>query len=214
MARCKICPSSSSFISAEMGVCLGCIRNHPEDALHLAMNAHKRSRAAFRLPEEPPRDPQGLPCHICANECRIPPGKKGYCGIRENRNGKLTGVSSKEGKLSWYHDPLPTNCVGDWVCPGGIGSGYPKYANCAGSERGYKNLAVFFQACPFNCLYCQNWHFRDETFLPGTKNAEDLVSGIDEKSPASATSAATQHPSCRSPLRRPGWRWRGTRAEF
>ncbi len=180
MARCKICNVSSSFISAEMGVCLSCIRKHPEKALQLAMQAHRRSRAAFGLPEEPPRDPQGLPCHICANECRISLGKKGYCGIRENRDGKLAGVSSEEGKLSWYHDPLPTNCVGDWVCPGGTGSGYPRYARCAGPERGYKNLAVFFQACPFNCLYCQNWHFRNETNSPETKSIEELVSSVDE----------------------------------
>jgi len=65
----------------------------------------------------------------------------------------------QEGKLSWYHDPLPTNCVADWVCSGGTGAGYPKYAHCPGPELGYSNLAVFFHACTFNCLYCQNWHF-------------------------------------------------------
>ena len=105
----------------------------------------------------------------------------GYCGLRKNTGGRLTGVSPEEGKLSWYHDPLPTNCVGDWVCPGGTGAGYPEYAHSSGPEYGYKNLAVFFQACSFNCLYCQNWHFRNETLRSCTASSHKLASDVDEK---------------------------------
>jgi pyruvate formate lyase activating enzyme len=52
------------------------------------------------------------------------------------------------GILHWYRDPLPTNCVADWVCPG---------------SRQYRrhNLAVFYGICTLNCLFCQNWHYRD-----------------------------------------------------
>jgi pyruvate formate lyase activating enzyme len=46
------------------------------------------------------------------------------------------------------------------VCPGGTGSGYPRWAYKAGPEYGYENLAVFYEACSFDCLYCQNWHYR------------------------------------------------------
>jgi len=145
------------------------------------MEAHKRSRAAFGLPVRPPRDPEGIPCRICVNECRIPDDGTGYCGIRRNESGKLTGVSPEEGKLSWYHDPLPTNCVGDWVCPAGTGAGYPAYAYRSGPEYGYRNLAVFFQACSFNCLYCQNWHFRTETSKPHTASVHALTADVDEK---------------------------------
>ncbi len=99
---------------------------------------------------------------------------------RKNQGGRVTGVSAKEGKLSWYSDPLPTNCVADWVCPGGTGAGYPKYSRCPGPETGYKNLAVFFHACTFNCLYCQNWHFREETLKPHTTPLSRLVSDVDE----------------------------------
>jgi pyruvate formate lyase activating enzyme len=49
--------------------------------------------------------------------------------------------------LHWYRDPLPTNCVGDWVC-----SGHDK--------RGYHNLAVFYGSCTLDCAFCQNWHYR------------------------------------------------------
>jgi pyruvate formate lyase activating enzyme len=181
MAQCKICNTSSKFISKELSICLECIREKPDDALPIAMQAQRRSRSVFGLPENPPRDPQGLPCKICVNECRIPENGTGYCGLRRNEGGRLTGVSPEEGKLSWYHDPLPTNCVGDWVCPGGTGAGYPEYAYSPGPEKGYKNLAVFFHACSFNCLYCQNWHFRRETLKPQTTSVDKLVSDVDEK---------------------------------
>lgn len=176
-----MCNISSNGISKELGVCLKCIRERPVDALMIAMQAHARSRAAFGLPERPPRDPEGMSCKICVNECRIPERGMGYCGLRKNENGRLVGVSSEEGKLSWYHDPLPTNCVGDWVCAGGTGSGYPGFAYRSGPEYGYKNLAVFFHACSFNCLYCQNWHFRKETLSTLITSVDKLVSDVDEK---------------------------------
>ena len=61
------------------------------------------------------------------------------------------------------------------------GAGYPEYAYCSGPEYGYKNLAVFFHACSFNCLYCQNWHFRKETLSPFIISVDELVSDVDEK---------------------------------
>ncbi len=181
MATCKICNNSSNFISNEIRVCLNCIRENPDEALPVALQAQRRNRLVFKLPESPPKDPQGLPCKICVNECRIPDNGTGYCGLRKNEGGKLTGVTSEQGKLSWYHDPLPTNCVGDWVCPGGTGAGYPEFAYMLGPEKGYKNLAVFFHACTFNCLYCQNWHFRRETLSPHTTSLYKLVSDVDER---------------------------------
>lgn len=181
MAQCNLCNTTSLFISKELGVCLKCIREKPEDALAFAEQVHKKSRTAFGLPVKPPKDPQGIPCNICVNECRIPENKIGYCGLRKNEGGKITGVSSEKGKLSWYHDPLPTNCVGDWVCPGGTGAGYPKYAYRPGPETGYKNLAVFFHACSFNCLFCQNWHFKRETIKARKTSVHNLVSDVDEK---------------------------------
>ncbi len=105
----------------------------------------------------------------------------GYCGLRQNVRGRLEGVSAVRGKLSWYHDPLPTNCVGDWVCPGGTGCGYPSYAYMEGPEFGYHNLAVFPHACTFHCLYCQNWHFRHHTFDDKYEPVENLVGAVNKK---------------------------------
>ncbi|MFN3534541.1 MAG: radical SAM protein, partial [Desulfatiglandales bacterium] len=150
-------------------------------ALRIALVTHAKSRQSFMLPERPPKDPKGILGKVCVNECRIPDRALGYCGLRANEEGRLVGVSREMGKLSWYLDPLPTNCVGDWVCPGGTGRGYPQYGVKNGPERGYFNLAVFFHSCSFNCLYCQNWHFREETLLPGTRSPDEVISSIDER---------------------------------
>lgn len=181
VTECKVCNSISTLISKEMGVCAKCIKESPEKALPITMETHKRSRIRFGLPIEPPKDINGILCNLCVNECRIPEGGMGYCGLRKNDKGSLIGVSSEEGKLSWYHDPLPTNCVGDWVCPAGTGVGYPEYAYTRGPEHGYKNLAVFFHACSFNCLFCQNWHFKNHTFSPAKTSVKKLTDDIDKE---------------------------------
>jgi len=115
------------------------------------------------------------------NRCRIGEGEWGYCGLRKNVRGRLEGVSATKGKLSWYHDSLPTNCVGDWICPGGSDCGYPTYSYRKGAEYGYDNLAVFPHACTFHCLYCQNWHFRYHTFDHKYEPVESLVQSVGEK---------------------------------
>jgi pyruvate formate lyase activating enzyme len=145
------------------------------------MKAHARSRADHGLPIQPPRGPEGLACNLCVHECHIPEGQTGYCGVRTSIGGKLTGATPSEGKLSWYHDPLPTNCVADWVCPGGTGAGYPRFAHCRGPESGFENLAVFFHACTFNCLFCQNWQYRLGTQRPRTTPVAALVDDVGER---------------------------------
>ena len=90
------------------------------------------------------------------NNCKIPSGEKSFCGLRKNEEGRLKGASSLKGYLSWYYDNLPTNCVADWVCAGGTGSAYPHFSYTPGPEYGYKNLAIFYYGCSFNCLFCQN----------------------------------------------------------
>lgn len=136
MARCALCHAVAPEISQALGVCLCCLRQRPEEALAHAMEAHRTSRAALGLPEKAPQDPDGAPCKVCAHECRIPLGQVGYCGLRRNEAGKVKEVTSERGKLSWYHDSLPTNCVADWVCAGCTGAGYPDYAYCQGPEYG------------------------------------------------------------------------------
>ena len=108
-------------------------------------------------------------------------GEPGYCGARANLDGRLIGATAARAKVSWYHDPLPTNCVASWVCPAQTAAGYPAYTHTRGPEHGYRNLAVFFQACSFDCLYCQNWHFRQSARAPARVPAEEIASAADAR---------------------------------
>ncbi len=147
-------------VAAALEVCAACARSGRADVAAAVNAVHARSRRAFGLPGAPPRAANGARCGLCMHGCRIGPGERGYCGLRQNVGGRLVGGRPAEGRLSWYYDPLPTNCVADWVCPGGTGAGYPTFARRPGPEVGFANLAVFYEACSFNCLFCQNWHFR------------------------------------------------------
>lgn len=180
MARCKLCHKESITIAKTIGFCLHCIRQHFTQVWPSIQNIHRQVREHFNLPPEAPHHPDGIACHLCLNECEIPEGGSGLCGLRYNKNGKLSGGTKEEGNLSWYYDPLPTNCVADWVCPGGTGAGFPRYAYRQGPEYGYKNLAVFYQACSFNCLFCQNWHYRESIHQATSISAFQLAAQVDK----------------------------------
>jgi pyruvate formate lyase activating enzyme len=100
--------------------------------------------------------------------------------LRFNEANRIKGVTADYANVSWYYDPLPTNCVADWVCPGGVGAGYPEFAYSNGPEYGYKNLAVFYQACSFDCLFCQNWHYRDLAVQESKVTATSLADAVDD----------------------------------
>jgi len=172
------CGIASEEIVEVLSLCAGCIRKADDTSLAHLEAIHARSRQEFDLPAGPPSGPSGIECGLCQNKCRIAVGNQGYCGVRRNENGQLKGGTPDGGTVSWYHDPLPTNCVANWVCAGGSGAGYPQWAHRAGPEQGYVNLAVFYQACTFNCLFCQNWHYREKSMSPRTQTARELVEAV------------------------------------
>jgi pyruvate formate lyase activating enzyme len=148
--HCTLCGTESPLIIEHLGVCDQCIRTRFEEARPIVEGVHAATRRLFGLPIAPPRAAEGVACPLCARGCVIGPEERGYCGLRVNRQGRLHHLAGTpaRGVLHWYRDPLPTNCVADWVC--------------AGSHRpGYHNLAVFYASCTVNCLFCQNWHFRE-----------------------------------------------------
>ncbi|MGD9347869.1 MAG: radical SAM protein, partial [Candidatus Aminicenantes bacterium] len=142
---------------------------------------HAGIKRIYGLPPQPPDTADGLSCALCSNSCRIPERGVGYCGTRYENEGRLKGGGPDEGHFSCYHDPLPTNCVASWVCPGGTGSGYPQFSHTRGEERGYKNLAVFFKTCTFNCLFCQNWHYREESLQKGEYGPGVIADQVDDR---------------------------------
>jgi len=184
MGICKLCGKESSLVSSFLGLCRECILTKPEEALTIAEEVHRISREKFNLTPVIPKDKNGLQCLGCGNECKIPVNEKGYCGLVKNEDGKLIRLAGTpdKGLLEWYYDPLPTNCVSVEFCPAGTGCGYPKFTKKKGPEYGYYNLAVFYGACNFNCLFCQNWHFKYLTqSLSPLISAEELASKVNEK---------------------------------
>ncbi len=167
--QCSSCFRTSEGISDSIGLCADCIKKHYEKIENRLERIHEAIRSQFSLPGKPVKDPGGITCSICMNECMIGEGQKGFCGLRVVSDGKLMhlGGTEKKGILSWYRDLLPTNCVASWICEGS-------------DQRGFHNLAVFYKACSMNCLFCQNWHFRQinpEKEKPVT--AEELASYAD-----------------------------------
>lgn len=181
MGTCSYCEKRGGTISDTIGFCADCIRAHFDIVWPHIKKVHDRSRRAYGLPEDPPNAADGISCGLCVHQCKIPENGTGFCGLRRVENRKICGGRPHEGNLSYYYDPLPTNCVGDFVCPGGTGSGYPKYTLTKGAEYGYRNLAVFFRACGFNCLYCQNYHFKMKTFSSQKITAKQLAGAVDSK---------------------------------
>ena len=181
MGTCRNCGKSAKTISNVIGFCAHCIRNHFSDVWPEIKRVHDHSRKRYDLPSDPPRAKDGTTCPLCVHQCRIPEGGRGFCGLLRVENGKLKGGRPHEGNLYHYYDPLPTNCVGDFACPAGTGCGYPKYAVSNGPEYGYRNLAVFYHACSFNCLYCQNFQFKERTASSVQVPANELARMGDEK---------------------------------
>ena len=178
MATCKKCGKASEEIALVLSLCAECIRKADDALLAQLREIHSRSRSKFGLAALPLSACNGVQCRLCQNKCRIPVGGRGYCGVRRNEDGRLTGGTAGGAAVSWYYDPLPTNCVADWVCAGGTGAGYPQWAYRPGAEHGYMNLAVFYEACTFDCLFCQNWHFRQRSTKNQTRTAAELAQSV------------------------------------
>jgi len=178
MAKCKKCRKSSPETAKVLSLCAECIRKSDDESLAEFREIHARSRKRFGLAAFPPSAVGGISCGLCQNECKIPAGERGYCGVRRNEQGHLEGGTAEGAAVSWYFDPLPTNCVADWVCAGGTGAGHPKWAYRKGAEQGFVNLAVFYQACTFDCLFCQNWHYRERSMTDQTHTAAELAESV------------------------------------
>jgi len=164
MTTCKKCGKSSEETAKVLSLCAECIREADSECLTKLKGIHAASREKFDLPALPPSAPEGTQCRLCQNNCQIAIGGRGYCGVRRNENGHLMGGTPKEAVVSWYYDPLPTNCVADWVCAGGTGAGYSKWAYQPGAER-------FFGGDPT----CQLPHALTASRLAREKNPQRIL---------------------------------------
>jgi len=178
MGECAICHARSDQITNALSLCAVCILVDTPRARAQAAAAHARSRRRFQLPMRPPWDRQGVRCQRCMNVCSIEAGQVGYCGVRRNDDGRVTGGDARSAAVQWYYDPLPTNCVADWVCAASGPAGYPDFTDTTGPEHGYSNLAVFYEACSFDCLFCQNWQFKEHSIDGPRHSAMKLAAAV------------------------------------
>lgn len=175
---CRLC-GKGHLLSASLPLCQDCLRTRWDEVEDLVIGRHRRSRSPFDLPQRPPREGT-VECPFCVNRCRIPEGGHGYCGAKIVKGGKLVHLFGHDrGLLSSYYDPLPTNCVAAFACAGCTGVGFPTYAKSPSGEGGFYNLAVFFRSCTLNCLFCQNYTFK-ELRRPGYTTPEELARLADE----------------------------------
>lgn len=183
MARCRVCGKENALISKFLGLCKRCIAERFSNVRRRLKNLHHTTRIAFNLPLEPPNTPTGIACQQCVNQCRMGEGESGFCSLRTNEYGKIVQKAGTEkiGFAQYYYDPLPTNCVASWVCPEGKEMESVEDRLIVSPWRREKNLAVFYESCTFNCLFCQNWHYRQRLESPTRISASELASQVDDE---------------------------------
>lgn len=76
-------------------------------------------------------------CHLCAHRCRIGPGLRGICGVRENRAGRLVSLVA-DRIVSAEVDPIEKKPFFHFL-PGTLA------------------YSVATVGCNFHCRFCQNW---------------------------------------------------------
>ena len=77
-------------------------------------------------------------CHLCPRNCVVPPGRRGYCGVRENRHGILYTLV--------YAKPVSVNDI-DPVEKKPLFHFLP----------GTRTFSVATAGCNLKCKFCQNW---------------------------------------------------------
>jgi len=91
-------------------------------------------------------------CLLCPRNCRIAPGKRGFCGARENEGGTLYTLVYGS-VVSMAADPIEKK---------------PLYHFWPGSSV----FSIAAPGCTFTCLHCQNWEISQARM--GQVGTEDL----------------------------------------
>ena len=76
-------------------------------------------------------------CGVCAHRCLVRPGRRGICGVRENRDGELFSLAYG-AVVAIGLDPIEKK---------------PLYHVAPGSTA----YSIATAGCPFHCTFCQNW---------------------------------------------------------
>ncbi len=76
-------------------------------------------------------------CAVCAHRCLVRPGRRGICGVRENRGGTLL-ATAYGNVVAAALDPIEKK---------------PLFHVAPGSTA----WSIATPGCPFHCTFCQNW---------------------------------------------------------
>ena len=76
-------------------------------------------------------------CNVCAHRCLVRPGRRGICGVRENRDGTLL-ATAYGNVVAAALDPIEKK---------------PLFHVAPGSTA----WSIATPGCPFHCTFCQNW---------------------------------------------------------
>jgi pyruvate formate lyase activating enzyme len=121
---------------------------------------------------------QKVHCHLCAHECKIDPGKRGICRVRENRNGTL--YSLVYGRIiSENIDPIEKK---------------PLFHFLPGSS----SYSIATVGCNFGCLHCQNFEIsqyprlHEGEIIGQPRSPEDIVAAALKSQSASISYTYTE----------------------
>jgi pyruvate formate lyase activating enzyme len=90
---------------------------------------------------------QRVVCYLCHHRCHIAESKFGFCGVRQNREGKL--YTHVYGEVVAAHvDPVEKK---------------PLYHFLPGST----SFSIAAPGCNFHCGFCQNWQISQLSFREG-----------------------------------------------
>jgi pyruvate formate lyase activating enzyme len=107
---------------------------------------------------------QMVRCHICPRRCFIKDGERGFCKVRENRNGILLALNY--GQLTAMSvDPIEKK---------------PLFHFWPGTNA----FSISSVSCSFTCPWCQNWNISQIEL-------EDMIT--DEASPDKVANLAKRH---------------------
>jgi pyruvate formate lyase activating enzyme len=109
-----------------------------------------------------PGDDSKAECFLCSHRCRISEGKRGVCGVRENREGVLYSLIYGQ-VIAENADPIEKK---------------PLYHFLPGTL----SYSIATPGCNFRCGFCQNWQIsqaRDglDRFPKTYIEPEDILSG-------------------------------------
>jgi pyruvate formate lyase activating enzyme len=130
----------------------------------------EQSRAAGRPGEIEARyyakfPDRSVQCALCPRQCLVMPGKRGACGVRENRNGVFTSLVY--GRVAAVHDdPIEKK---------------PFFHFLPGSTA----LSIATVGCNLDCKFCQNWELSQgapgSTETAGMPPAEVVQAAVQRK---------------------------------